>query len=89
MPTDHRAALAAIRTFPQLIAYLRDEMGWPIERIEIDDLTFEYSSAELGIDSRSAAKIEEIKGDPRYSFMFSGVVSILSAAERLFTIGLA
>ena len=28
MPTDHRAALARIKTFPQLIAYLRDEMGW-------------------------------------------------------------
>jgi hypothetical protein len=25
--TDHRAALATIKTVPQLIAYLRDEMG--------------------------------------------------------------
>ena len=30
MPTDHRAALAKIKRFDQLIAYLRDEMGWPI-----------------------------------------------------------
>ena len=31
MPTDHRAELAKIKRFDQLIAYLRDEMGWPIE----------------------------------------------------------
>ena len=30
MPTDHRSALASIKRFDQLIAYLRDEMGWPI-----------------------------------------------------------
>ena len=28
MPTDHRSTLAAIRRFDQLIAYLRDELGW-------------------------------------------------------------
>ena len=32
MPTDHRAMLARIKRFDQLIAYLRDEMDWPIER---------------------------------------------------------
>ncbi len=32
MSTDHRAALANIKRFDQLIAYLRDEMGWPIRR---------------------------------------------------------
>jgi SOS-response transcriptional repressor LexA len=61
MPTDHRAALANIKRFDQLIAYLRDEMGWPIDRIEIDDLMFEYTPEELGIDPKNAAKIEEIK----------------------------
>jgi len=30
MSTDHRALLAKIKRFDQLIAYLRDEMGWPI-----------------------------------------------------------
>src|SRR5882762_898170 len=61
MPTDHRAALRAIRTFPQLIRYLRDEMGWPVQGADFEELTFEYTPEELGIDTASAAKIQEIK----------------------------
>ena len=61
MPTDHREALAKIKRFDQLIAYLRDEMGWPIERIEIDAMMFDYTPEELGIDAKNAAKIQEIK----------------------------
>src|SRR5205823_3558852 len=53
---------AAIKTFKQLIAYLRDEMGWPIESgSAFEDMTFEYSPEELGIDAKNAAKIQEIK----------------------------
>jgi predicted helicase len=61
MPTDHRAELAKIRTFPSLVRYLRDEMDWPIQADDFDELTFEYSPEELGIDTASAAKIQEIK----------------------------
>ena len=61
MPTDHRAELANIKRFDQLIAYLRDEMAWPIEGANFDDLTFEYTPEELGIETKSAAKIQEIK----------------------------
>ena len=64
MPTDHRAELARIKTFPQLIAYLRDEMGWPIARDsfeEVDDLFYDFTADELGIDPKTAAKIQEIK----------------------------
>jgi len=64
MPTDHRAALADIKTFPQLIAYLRDEMGWPIARDsfeDVEDLFYDFTADELGIDPRTAAKITEIK----------------------------
>ena len=38
MPTDHRAKLATIKRFDQLIAYLRDEMGWPIARDSFEDV---------------------------------------------------
>lgn len=55
------SALADIRTFPQLIKYLRDELDWPISTNDFEDLTFDYTPEELGIDSRSAAKIQEIK----------------------------
>jgi hypothetical protein len=61
MPTDHRSLLANIRRFDQLVAYLRDEMGWPIDSDDFEELTFEYTPEELGIDLKNAAKIQEIK----------------------------
>jgi hypothetical protein len=64
MSTDHRAALANIRRFDQLIAYLRDEMGWPISRESFEDakdLFFDFTADELGIEPKTAAKIESIK----------------------------
>src|SRR4030042_5961576 len=56
-PTD----LRSIRTFPSLVKYLRDELDWPIETDDFDDLTFDYRPEELGIDPKTAASIEEIK----------------------------
>ena len=61
MPINHRAKLATIRRFDQLKAYLRDEMGWPIGSEDFEDLTFDYTPEELGIDAKNAAKIQEIK----------------------------
>ncbi|MGD0096940.1 MAG: type ISP restriction/modification enzyme [Terracidiphilus sp.] len=61
MPTDRRDRLASIRRFDQLVAYLRDEMGWPIGSDDFEELTFEYTPEELGIDAANAAKIQEIK----------------------------
>lgn len=61
MTTDHRTQLAAIKRFDQLIAFLRDEMAWPIASADFEELTFDYSPEELGIDAASAAKILEIK----------------------------
>ncbi len=61
MPTDHRERLARIRRFDQLVAYLRDELGWPIDSDDFEELTFGYTPEELGIDAKNAAKIQEIK----------------------------
>ena len=58
---DQREALRNIRTFPQLIKFLRDELDWPIESDDFEELTFDYTPEELGIDSENAAKIQEIK----------------------------
>ena len=60
MPSQ-REALRNIRTFPQLIKFLRDELEWPIESENFEELTFDYTPEELGIDTASAAKIQEIK----------------------------
>ena len=61
MSTDHRAALAGIRRFDQLIAWLRDELDWPIAGGDFEELTFDYEPEDLGIDRKSAARIQEIK----------------------------
>ncbi|MRD47438.1 hypothetical protein GHT07_09125 [Caenimonas koreensis DSM 17982] len=61
MATDHRATLADIKRFDQLVRYLKDPMGWPIESGDFEELTFEYTPEELGIDASNAAKIQEIK----------------------------
>ena len=58
---NHREQLQAIRTFPQLVKYLRDELDWPISQDDFEDLTFEYTPEELGIDIKVAAKIQEIR----------------------------
>ncbi|MCA1680686.1 MAG: hypothetical protein LC777_17925, partial [Actinobacteria bacterium] len=47
--------------FPALVTYLREELDWPIENADFEELTFEYTPEELGIESASAAKIQEIK----------------------------
>ncbi len=53
--------LRNIREFPDLVKYLRDELNWPIDLYDFDQLTYEYDPAELGIDSNAAVNIEEIK----------------------------
>jgi hypothetical protein len=55
------AKLRALTNFDQLIAYLRDELDWPIEAEDADDYTFDYEPAELGIDPKHAVKIKTIK----------------------------
>jgi predicted helicase len=62
MAKDRMKQLSEIRQFPQLVAFLRDQMGWPIDaESDFDDLTYEYTTAELGIDDKSAAQIQRIR----------------------------
>jgi len=53
--------LREIKTFPSLIKFLREDLDWPVEKGDFDDLTFDWDLELLGIDPASAAKIEEIK----------------------------
>ena len=53
--------LRAIKTFPALVKYLRDELDWPITSEDVEDLTFDYTPEELGIDIKTSANIQEIK----------------------------
>jgi predicted helicase len=60
--TDYRDKLREIHTFPSLVKFLRDDLDWPIDSTgDFEDITFDYTAAELGIDAASAAKIDEIK----------------------------
>ncbi len=53
--------LARIQNFDDLLVYLEEELDWPIDEMDIDDLTFEYEPEELGLDPKSAAKVKVIK----------------------------
>jgi predicted helicase len=61
MPEFTKDEIRAIKTFPQLVKYLRDELDWPIETEDFEEITFDYNPEELGIDPATAAKILEIK----------------------------
>lgn len=52
--------LRSIKTFPSLVKYLRDELDWPVETDDFDELTFEYDAEELGLDEKSAARVKKI-----------------------------
>jgi hypothetical protein len=56
MPTLH-----SIRTFKQLVRYLEDELDWPLEGYDIEDLTFDYEPDELGLKKEDAAKVKSIR----------------------------
>ena len=61
MTEEQRRRLRNIKNFPQLIAFLRDELDWPIERGEDDDdLTFDWSD-DLGLEASAKVGIKEIK----------------------------
>src|SRR4051812_29785314 len=53
--------LRSIKNFTALITYLRDELRWPIETDEIEDLTFDYEPEEVGLEAEHAAKVKKIK----------------------------
>lgn len=61
MSHAHLARLQSLKTLPQLTAYLRDELDWPIEAGDAEDITFDYTPSELGLDEKAAVRIKEIK----------------------------
>ena len=61
MTEEQRRRLQAIKTFPQLIDFLRDELDWPIDQgHDEDDLTFDWSD-DLGLKDSERVAIKEIK----------------------------
>jgi hypothetical protein len=50
MSTPNGERLRAIKTFPQLVKYLRDDLDWPIESENFEDHSFDFTADELGDD---------------------------------------
>src|SRR5438046_6288398 len=61
MTTPAIERLRNIKTLPQLVSFLRDELDWPISSNNTEDITFDYEPSELGLDKETAVKIKEIK----------------------------
>ncbi len=61
MHTTELEHIRSIKSFPSLLKYLRDELEWPIDSEEVEDITYEYDPEELGLDEKTAVKIKEIK----------------------------
>jgi len=58
---EQRQRLRNIKTFKQLLAFLRDDLDWPIEPVaDEDELTFDWSD-DLGLKDSERVGIKEIK----------------------------
>ncbi len=55
------AKLKSVKDFDALVVYLRDDLEWPIEAEDAEDITFDYNPRELGIAGKHAAKIKTVK----------------------------
>ena len=53
--------LRDIKRLDQLVAYLRDELDWPIQSDDIEAISYTYEPEELGLDVEHAVKINQIK----------------------------
>ncbi|MGB5011767.1 MAG: hypothetical protein WBO88_16070, partial [Candidatus Dechloromonas phosphoritropha] len=53
-------SLRNIHAFPELVRYLEDELDWPLREYGFDELTFEFTPAELGLKEEDAARIKTI-----------------------------
>ena len=60
LPADIKR-LQSIQSFDSLVTYLRDDLDWPLDEIDIEDLTFEYSPEELGLQKQYVVKLKSIK----------------------------
>lgn len=54
MPPD----LRSIHSFDDLLAYLADELDWPVADHNLDELTFEYDADDLGLKEEEAEKLK-------------------------------
>ena len=52
--------LSNIKNFAQLIRYLEEELDWPCQEYGFEEITFKYTSEELGIKEEDSVQIKQI-----------------------------
>lgn len=54
-------AIKSIKDLDSLLDFLRDKLDWPLEEEDLETLTYEYYSDELGLDSKYENMISSIR----------------------------
>lgn len=54
-------ALRHVRTFDDVLDLLRDDLDWPIGANDLDDVAYDWSAEELGIDPARAPQLRHIR----------------------------
>jgi len=50
-----------VKSFPSMLKFLRDDLNWPIDSDDVEDVTFDYTAEELGFDRKYAKMVRTIK----------------------------
>jgi type I restriction-modification system DNA methylase subunit len=59
MPKLDKEQLRTVKTFPDLLDYLRRELEWPIQYYEPDDLTFDWSADTLHVSEHHGSALSD------------------------------
>lgn len=54
-------AMKALQSLDQVIEFLSDQLGWPVDASELEKSTFQYTPEELGVDSLVGERINSIR----------------------------
>lgn len=60
-PTFDPAALRRIRTIDDVVAFLADELDWPIDAAGLEDASFDFTPEELGIPAVHVPKLGSLR----------------------------
>ena len=53
--------LTEVRSFDDLVAFLANDLDWPIDNLDLEDAAFDYEPEDLKIDPSKAPKLETIR----------------------------
>ena len=55
------AGLRSVRSLEDLLGFLEDELDWPLNGIELEDVSYEYTPAELGIPEERMPNLNSLR----------------------------